>query len=323
MAFPERNPCPVGLRIRLLCFILPVLAFLLVPACGKKAAPTLASYEKPPAPSLLRVLQRENKMFLSWSYPSDKEQTVSGFIILRASGSGFEKIALPEKNLRVYIDADVKEGMTYTYKILARNLRGVLSPDSNSVAVGAVTPPGPPVSIIWSISDDSLLLSWEKTGEDIAYNVYKTAEKGVYAMTPVNKFPLFENFFRDALSLDRPVYYTVRSMAKTGGAEGASSREIAVSPYDLIPSVPHDVRYFAAPDKIYLYWKGPDAPWITGFRIYRRFAAGEYALIAETHLPSFLDKDSPSARRDYRITAVGPFREGPAAEINGVLYVPE
>jgi len=36
-----------------------------------------------------------------------------------------------------------------------------------------------------------------------------------------------------------------------------------------------------------------------------------------------VDKDPADARRDYRITAVGPSKEGPAAEITNVLYIPQ
>ena len=324
MALSKRHPGSDRRRLRFFFPILLILSFLFVLACGKKGAPTLASYEKPAAPSLLSASQRENGMFLSWSYPADRERAISDFIVLRSSDSGFEKIALLESKLRTFVDTDVRKGMTYMYKVVSRNHRGVLSADSNPVSVIVVTPPGPPESISWNISGDSLLLSWERTGKDGMYNVYKAVEKGAYGMTPENKSPLSENVFKDVFSPVRTVYYTLRSLTKNGVvAEGPASQEIVVNPHDLMPAAPQDVRYFAAPDKIYVYWKEPDALWITGFRIYRKFEAGEYALIAETQIPSFLDKDAPSKKRDYRIAAVGPAKEGPAAEIKGVLFMPE
>jgi hypothetical protein len=324
MDLSKKHPGSDRGHLRFFFTILLTLIFLFVPACGKKGAPTLASYEKPTAPSLFSVSQREKEIFLSWSYPADKERAISDFIVLRSYDSGFEKLALLESKLRTFVDTDVRKGMTYIYKVVSRNHRGVLSADSNPVSVIVVTPPGPPENISWNISGDSLLLSWEGTGKNNMYNVYKAVEKGAYYMTPVNKAPLSENFFKETFSPDRTVYYTVRSLTKNGVlAEGPASQEIVVDPHGLIPPVPQDIRYFAAPDRIYLYWKEPDASWITGFRIYRKFEAGEYALLAETQIPSFLDKDAPSKKRDYRIAAVGPAKEGPAAEINGVLFVPE
>jgi hypothetical protein len=324
MALSNINPGSDRQRLRSFFPILLILSFFFVLSCGKKGAPTLASYEKPAAPSLLSASQRENGMFLSWSYPADKERTISDFIVLRSSDSGFQKIALLESKLRTFVDTDVRKGMTYMYKIVSRNHRRVLSADSNSVSVIVVTPPGPPESISWNINGDSLLLSWERTGKDSMYNVYKAVEKGAYGMTPENKSPLSENFFKDVFSPVRTAYYSLRSLTKNGViAEGPASQEIVVNPHDLIPPAPQNVRYFAAHDKIYLYWEEHDASWITGFRIYRKFEGSGYTLIAETQIPSFLDKDAPSKKRDYRIAALGPAKEGPAAEIKEVLFVPE
>jgi len=304
--------------------ILVIIALFLVSACGKKAAPTLASFEKPPAPSVFSVSQRENSLLLSWGYPADKEKVISGFIVLREWDSGFNKIASVESDLRAFIDSGVKEGMRYSYKVVSRNKRGILSPDSNSVTVVVVTPPEPPSNISWNIGGNSLSFSWDKTGKDVRYNIYRTFEKGKYGMPPVNKSPLSENFYKDIFFLDRPVYYTIRSVSEnTVVAEGPASREMTVNPSDFIPVPPQDIRFFAASDKIYLYWKDPEAVWITGFRVYRRFVGGDYALIAETQIPSFLDKDNPYIKRDYRIAAIGPSQEGPAAEIMGVLFQPE
>jgi len=36
-----------------------------------------------------------------------------------------------------------------------------------------------------------------------------------------------------------------------------------------------------------------------------------------------VDKDAAAVRRDYRITAVGPAKEGPAAEVTNVVYIPQ
>ncbi|SPQ00194.1 hypothetical protein NBG4_190037 [Candidatus Sulfobium mesophilum] len=304
--------------------ILLIANFILLFSCGKKGPPTLHSFEKPAPPSPLSVSQRENSIVLSWVYPPNREAMISGFIVLRKSDSSFEKIAMVESNLRTFIDSDVKEGSAYTYKVLTQNQRGLLSADSNLVLSTVITPPRPPANISWSTKGDSLLLSWEKTGDDIVYNVYKTVAKGSYSSVPVNKLPISETSFSDILSLGRPVYYTLRSLTREGLlTEGPASQEITVNPSDLVPPAPEDVRFFAASDRIYLYWKEPDAPWITGFRIYRKFEGGQYYLISETQIPSFLDKDTPAVKRDYRISAVGPSLEGPPSEIKGVFFEPE
>ena len=264
-------------------------------------------------------------MLLSWGFPAARGKVIAGFIILREWDSGFNKIESVESDRRSFLDTDVKEGMKYGYKVVSKSKTGILSPDSNCVTVAVVTPPEPPANISWNIDGSSLSLSWEKTGKDFRYNIYRTFEKGKYSMTPMNISPLSENFYKDIFFLDRPVFYTIRSMSEknTVVAEGQASREITVNPSDLIPAAPKDVRFVATSDRIYLYWNEPDEVWITGFRVYRRLAGGDFALLAETQIPSFLDRDTPNVKRDYRITAIGPSQEGPAAQITGVLFQSE
>lgn len=324
MALSKKYQASDKRLMRFFFLIIISLVFIFFAACGKKGAPTLASYEKPAAPSALSASQRESAILLSWSYPADREKDISDFIILRSSDSVFEKVAFLKSGPRTFADTDVRNGTKYIYKVVSRNRRGILSADSNLVSAVVVRPPGPPVSITWNITGGSLLLSWESAAKDVGYNVYKTTEKGAYGVRPENKTPISENLYKDVFSPVRTVYYTLRSVIKNNViAEGPPSQEIAINPYDLVPPAPRDVRCFAAPDKIYLYWKEPEVSWITGFRIYRKFEAGEYMPIAETQIPSFLDKDAPSKKRDYRIAAVGPAKEGPSAEIKGIFFAPE
>jgi hypothetical protein len=312
-------------KIYIACSIQVILIFFLVSSCGKKGAPTLSSYEKPPAPVSLVVSQKEDAVFLSWNYPPGAEKAISGFLVLRSSPAGFKKIAGLGSGARSFIDIDVKEGSAYTYKVVSQNYREISSPDSNAVTATVVRPPEPPSRISWNIDGDSLILSWEKTGAGVLYNVYKAYSKGTYVDIPANITPLSESSFRDLLPLDRPVFYYLRSLVRNGViAEGRPSSEIMITPDDLLPAPPEEVRWFAAADRIYVYWKEPDMTWIKGFRIYRRFASEEeYALIGETQLPSFVDKEAPRQRRSYRLSAIGPSREGPAAEIDGVGFVSE
>jgi hypothetical protein len=62
---------------------------------------------------------------------------------------------------------------------------------------------------------------------------------------------------------------------------------------------------------------------VTGYRVYKRAANGDYMRIGETQIPTFIDTEPPLTRRDYRVSAVGPLKEGPASEITGVVFVPE
>jgi len=116
------------------------LSLLIVPlffltACGKKGDPTLKEFEKPVAPSSLKAVHREEKLVLLWNYPKEKETAIEDFIILKSSGSEFVKLPPVEKSKHTYEDTDFKTGITYSYKIVARNLKGVNSSDSDLVVV--------------------------------------------------------------------------------------------------------------------------------------------------------------------------------------------
>lgn len=310
--------------IKLLSIILILLSFSFLTSCGKKGPPTLTSFEKPAAPTLLRAIHREDKIILQWNYPKDKGAEISEFIILKSSGSGFEKISYLKNDRRSYTDPDFKEGHKYSYKIISRNFRGIFSNDSNIINLTPSQTPMPPKNISFKTEDNSLILFWEKAEDDILYNVYKSSEKGTYGLNPINTAPLSKNSFRDIFNINKPVYYTIRSQTKNEiRDEGVSSEEIIVNPSEFIPSAPKELQYFVTPDMVNLYWKEPDETWVTGYRVYRRIENQDYKLIGETQIPNFLDREKPSTKRDYRITAVGPMKEGSAAEVKGIIFIPE
>lgn len=304
--------------------LLPLIIMLFSPAaCGKKGDPTLKEYEKPAQPTQLRAIHREEKIILHWNYPSEKDEAVEDFILLKSSGAEFKKLRHIEKNKRSYEDTDFETGRTYRYKIIAQSFKGVYSDDSNIIGVSPLDPPTPPSKLAVAIRDKSLLISWEPAGKGLRYNVYRTLEKGKYALSPVNSTPISESSFTDSFDISKTVYYTVRSLHATKiWDEGAPSGELEVVPSELVPSVVKNVRYHAAADRVFLYWDAPEESWVSRFRVYRRTAGRDYLLIGETQITAFVDVEPPLTKRDYRLNAVGPDKEGPGIEIRDVIYVP-
>ncbi|MEW6107653.1 MAG: hypothetical protein AB1632_00575 [Nitrospirota bacterium] len=319
--FPD---CPSKFLLLSVSFIAITLSLLFIASCGKKGAPTLKSYEKPEPPSFLRAIHRENEIILRWDFPKDKESEISDFIIFKSSGTGFSRMSHIERTRRSHVDADFKTGQTYSYKIISRNFRGIYSDDSNIINITPLNFPAPPANITFRIEDGSLVLEWEKSGDGILYNIYKSPEKNAYGLDPANKSPLSENYFRDVFNINKIFYYSIRSLTKNDiRDEGPMSEEIIVNPSEFVPPSPEDLRYFAADDRIFLYWKEPSETWVTGFRIYRKLGNQDYKLIGETQIPAFLDTESPTIMRDYRVSSVGPSKEGSPAEIKGAVFIPE
>ncbi|MGB9715802.1 MAG: hypothetical protein ACPL1G_05290 [Thermodesulfovibrionales bacterium] len=305
------------------------IASCLISACGKKGEPTLKSYEEPTAPSNLRAIHRESEILLFWDFPVSEEQTIKGFQLLRADTESlegkktdFRRIAFFTPDVRSYIDTDFKVGTQYRYKIVSENLKGVLSKDSNIIDVLLEEPPSPPEKISFSIEFNFITLNWKSAGEGILYNVYKSDRPGTYSLTPVNNEPLRDTSFRDSFDVRKTVFYTIRSLRKIGiRNEGPPSEELTVSPFDFVPSAPQGLQAVISEEKVYLIWKEVPETWIEGYKVYRETDSG-YIFIGETTIPTFIDNDAPLTKRNYRVTAFGPSKEGPPAEIRDVVFVP-
>jgi fibronectin type 3 domain-containing protein len=298
-------------------------SLFLFPSCGKRGALTLRSYETPPAPEIIGAYHRESVITLSWTFPADKEDMTEDFVLLRASEGSFKRIALPQSTARSYSEKDFRNGVHYRYKIVARNHRGMLGRESNILDVTPLQPPFPPDRVSFAVKGNALVLSWQAVGKDVRYNVYRGSEKGKYSPSPLNASPLTGNSFTDTFDVNRIVYYSIRSVAQSGiSNEGPPSAGLEVDPFSFVPSAPRGLRAFAAPDRTILYWDEPQESWVTGFRVYRKTDEASYELIGHTQIPTFVDMQPPLTERDYRVTAVGPGKEGPGAEVTGAIYRP-
>ncbi len=206
----------------------------------------------------------------------------------------------------------------YRYKIIARSITGIYSDDSNVIGVSPLAPPRPPSDLSFSIQGDSLLLTWKPGEKDLLYNVYRSLEKGRYGMSPVNSMPISDSSFTDSFTIHKSVYYTVRSLhGREIRDEGAPSDELAVDPSELVPSprITSDtmlhLRGYSSTGTSRRS-PGSRASGFTG-----KSAGQDYQLIGETQIPVFVDPEPPLTKRDYRLHAVGPAKEGPGSELTG------
>ncbi|MBI5074564.1 MAG: hypothetical protein HZB62_05275 [Nitrospirae bacterium] len=301
-----------------------ILLSIAVFGCGKKGDPTLKSYERPETPSNLGIVHREDSLFITWAYPPAKEYLLSQFLVLRRTGQEFEKLAVVDKESRSYIDTKISAGSTYEYKVVSQNLRGVQSSDPAAVSASPLQAPLRPTKLSYSVSGNTVTLVWEPSARGTLFNVYRSTEKGKFGMKPINPEPLSEPIVKDAFSVNTVFHYTVRSL--TGGSargEGPASDELTIDARDLVPPMPRNLQAFPAPDKVFLSWTELDELWITGFNVYRKTDNDDFVLLGKTQTPAFLDAEAPSSKKDYRITAVGISKEGPAAEIKSIFYIPQ
>ncbi len=292
-----------------------VICFLLL-SCGKKTPPTLKAYEKPSAPAAVKAIHREDRIILSWSYTSKKEN-LKEFYILRAEDSSFQKIASVTKEESSYTDVNFKTDTLYKYKVVAGSLKKVLSDDSNIIIIKPEVVPPAPKNISFRVGNDALNVSWDSTGENALYNIYKTAEKGKYSINPINKAPLTAPKYSDNLETGIPVYYTIRSLlSKEFRSEGQASVEIAVDPSTFIPTKPEGFQTVVADDRVVISWKENPEMWVTKYRIYDKVnEKDEFKLIKESVTPAFTLREKMGMKHIFRVTAVGPLKESEPSEM--------
>jgi hypothetical protein len=297
-------------------------SFFLLCACGKKGDPTLKSYEKPEPPSQLTARHREAEIILSWNYPKSKEPSIKGFHLLKSTGGDFEEVTLLSNAQRSYIDTQFEINTEYHYKAVAENLKGVLSKDSNILVIRPAPLPDPPKNVSFTVTYDSLMLTWDSAGKDMGYNIYKSENPGVYSLKPVNREPLKELSLKDVFTINKSVFYTIRSITGSDMRdEGPASMELVVNPGEFVPPAPENLQAVSTQNNVYLIWKESAATWVRGYRIYRETNKQEgFIAVGETQTPSFLDNETPVTKRNYRVTALGPAREGPPAEIRDIIY---
>jgi fibronectin type 3 domain-containing protein len=288
------------------------LISLVLPACGRKAPPTLKAYEKPEPPTSLTVVHREGKMVVSWSYPDNVRSSLKGFQVMRAEGEGFERRGFAGNDEKSFNDDRFSPDTTYQYKVMAQNLRDILSDGSNVVTVTPKRVPPPPEHIRVSVGNDAVQLSWQSLGEGICYYVYRTTEKGRYREVPLHRDPVCSTSFRDVmLFLDTPVYYTIRALHNTPLLdEGYPSAEIEVTPSLFVPSAPTELRGLRAQGKIILMWRESPETWVKGYRIYRKKEKEkEFTLLDEVKVPTFSDTGRAGKKVRYMVRALGPSQE--------------
>ena len=282
--------------------------FFAVSACGRKGPPTLKAYEKPQAPGGLSAVRRENRITLTWSYPGNLRESLNGFVVLRAEGGGFERVGFASHDENSFIDEAFNTDVKYRYKVVAQSLKGILSNDSNVIALIPRRVPASPQDMHFSVKGGSVELSWKSSGEGSCYNIYRTADKGEYKDTPLNKEPVCTTFFRDtATSPDRTVYFTVRALNMSGILdEGPASEEVEVNPSHFVPLAPTDLRVVRSTDKIHLIWKESPEPWVKGYRVYRRKDKEQgFTFLGETIIPAFTDTEKVKGKVWYIIRAIG------------------
>jgi hypothetical protein len=292
---------------------------MLVAACGKKGSPTMNSFAKPYIVKDIRVVHRDARIYISWTYSNQQPKImIKGFRIERAEGDGAYKTvaSLPASSVS-YSDADITINKEYRYRLLVFNARDVVGEASAELKVLPVNPPPPPEGLVFHVTNDAVEISWNKTAEGELFNVYRSDVKGVYPPAPLNEKPLDKPFLIESINIRKPVFYSIIAVVQSNMPnESSMSAELVIDSQTFVPAVPTDVRYVRSDSRGYISWKDSDETWVRGYRIYRKGTGGDFELLSEVNVPIYLDEDPVKEQTAYYVTAVGPGKESlPSATV--------
>ena len=241
-----------------------VLLLILITAlwgCGKKAPPVAPESYVPGAVVDLRAWVKEEKVYLTWSFPSrNKDGTplddLQGFRVLRQTHPlgpascpdcplkfemvgeidlKFPKEARLEGRRVWWQDPGLKPQNEYTYAVIAFNRYRTPGLESNRVKISYDQPPAAVANVTVKSEDRRLEIRWDfaprlKNGESLSdpmgFNVYRREAGGDFGFLPVNPEPVPQSPYRDdRLENGRPYEYVIRAVREFKGTpiEGPAS----------------------------------------------------------------------------------------------------
>jgi len=319
--------------------ILVLIAFALLPACGRKGDIIVPGTILPQPVEDLSAESRGGAVILAWTMPS---KNTSGLPLTDLAGFDVLRAELPENQEGCpcafgkvgYVDlefpgtAAVKErrvawsdrgpalamGRRYAYKVNPVNKGGFAGADSATAIIRPLTPPAVPTGFTAKPGNGLAVLSWDgRTGDDLAgFDIYRTTGPGEEPARPVNTRPVTGNDYTDP-GLRNGVTYYYRITALRGSeppyTEGEPTSPASVVPEDMEPPLaPVGLRAVPGEGLVLLSWETSPEPDLAGYRIYRQ-GPGETGLkpLTDGLVNGITYKDAsaiPGETYTYAITAV-------------------
>ncbi|MGE5174632.1 MAG: fibronectin type III domain-containing protein [Betaproteobacteria bacterium] len=287
-----------------------MLMLVIAAACGRRTNPLIPDSPRPEAIQNIKAATRDAVAFLSWPLPArnieGKSMDPSSIVKIRIYRAEFGKDrktaryrpyaeismadpapAVVRNNMVSWSDRNLKYDQTYGYRIRALSARGGVSSPSQEVLVTPVIPLAIPRGFVAIGVDSYNTLTWEPVTTQmdgspakgfIGYNVYRSAERGLYEDTPVNNAPLTATSYKDqAVANDHTYYYIIRSVDSPAPPwnESPDSEELSATPRDLTPpDKPSGLTVVAGVGRVFLTWNENKERDLAGYHVYRSTRSG-------------------------------------------------
>lgn len=264
---------------------------------------------------------------IKWIEPEDNGHAVTGYKIYIVDEKGFDiYLDSVEGSVNSYIASDLLNGVEYTFRISAVNMKGE-SEMTDQVSVVPMTIPGiPKVLYLESSGDGFADIAWSAPftsgGSQITeYNIYRGNSQGLEVLIDTVEGSMFTYSDRE-LQNGLTYYYIVKAVNEIG--EGGASNGISATPL-APPSGVIDLKISATTDTVTIKWVPPTdnggSP-VIGYVLYKGTEITEMEVIAylEPTEISFIDEDVETGTYHYSIQAYN--KEGMGEPVADSVEVP-
>ncbi|MCK5560651.1 MAG: peptidase C1, partial [Thermoplasmata archaeon] len=211
----------------------------------------------PTEPIGLKAKFGDSYVNITWEAPgSAGGSPISNYRIYKGTESGEETYLAQIGNLLFFNDTSVINGVTYYYKISAKNaLRE--GPQSDEISTTPATVPSAPIELNAEAGDSYINVSWNVPFNDggsliMNYRIYRGNTSNEFILiAKVGNFLYYED-----LNVTNGINYFYKVSAQNSIGEGPLSAEISAIPLGL-PSEPKSVIAIGRDSYINIYWESP------------------------------------------------------------------
>ncbi|MEN2985908.1 MAG: hypothetical protein ABDH16_04555 [Thermodesulfovibrionaceae bacterium] len=299
--------------IKILTFLSVFFVFL---GCARKLDPSVEDYLPPKAVERLSLIQQEEKIVVSWSYPEREKSNIKSFFVEKAYKDKTEAIGYFDSLTNICEDKDFFYGERYLYRVYVINKKGVYSAPKEAHIMPQKLQEIKDIS--YEITSDGVKLIW--SGENYSgFNIYKfddKVRKNKIATTTQQEVTILLNQsdFREEKGC---LVFGVTAFLEKDSFYIESKAKLITIPFEaFIPSSPKKVHYGSNEEGVFLSWQEVTERWIRGYKIYRK-TSSDYEFIGYTNIPLFFDKiiNTKSTVIYYKISTLGPILESEAVEV--------
>jgi fibronectin type 3 domain-containing protein len=262
---------------------------------------------------------------LTWDPPtSDGGFTITNYRIYKGTSPDSETFYWEIGNLTTFNDTSVSPGITYFYKVTAKNVNGE-GPLSNEASATPPNVPFAPLNLGADAGVGYIVLTWEAPSSDggspiTNYRIYKgTASDSEIFLVEIGNMLTYND---TNVSPGVTYYYKVTAVNAVG--EGPLSNQASATP-PTVPTAPLNLTASTGDGYVYLSWSEPGSDGgspIIEYYIYRDDVPG---LLATVPASQEWYNDTNVMNGEvyiYNVSAVNAVGEGPNATVSAMPAPP-